>query len=663
MAIAPLGSLNAAIDHASSILAADPASAQREAEAILAVRPGDPRALLVLASARRRQGDPAAALAILNPLAKAHPGAAHTRYELGCALDAQGRSKEAKAALREAVALKPDLAEAWRALGRLLFADGDNPAAEAAFAAHDRAIVRNPALKPAAEALYGGRPQEAEQRLRQHLMARPNDAAAMRLLAEACVRLRRHHDAETLLGHALRLEPAHDGARFSYANALFQQQKASEAIAALAPLLAKHPAEPAYLNLLAGCLTLLGELSRVVAIYEDLLAAYPRQPKIWLNYGHTLRTVGRRAEAVAAYRRAIALTPGFGEAYWSLADLKVEPLSLQDEAAIDRQLGRPDLGDEDRLSLHYALGKALDDRGDHAGAFAHYARGAQIRRRTSGHDPEPLSAVLARDRALFSPAFLATRQGWGSPADDPIFIVGLPRSGSTLIEQILASHSEVEGTMELSDLGIIANDLGWMTTDYPAAIARMDSAAAARLGERYLQRTRVHRTLGRPRFVDKMPSNFQHIGLIQLILPHARIIDARRHPLGACFSAFKQHWAQGQDFSYDLGDLGRYYRDYLDVMDHYDRALPARVHRVIYEDMVEDTEAQIRSLLAYCGLPFEEACLRFYDTDRAVRTVSSEQVRRPIFREGLEQWRRYEAFLGPLKAALGDGLSRWRGLG
>lgn len=660
MALAPSPSLNAAVAHASAVLASDPAGAQREAEAILAVSPNDPRALLVLASARRRQGDAAAALAILTPLSRAWPRAAHTRYELGCTLAELGQIGQAIAELRQAVALNGELAEAWRALGQLLFSQGDNPGSEAAFAAHDRAMVRDPALKPAAEALYRGRAEEAEQSLRDHLSVRPGDVAAFRLLAEALGRQGRHGAAAMVLEHALSLEPNHDGARFSYAHALFQQQKAAEAAAALEPLLAKHPAEPAYLNLLASCLTLIGDLDRVTAIYESLLETYPRQPKIWLNYGHTLRALGRRPEAVTAYRQAIALAPDFGEAYWGVADLKVEPLSPDEEQAIERQLARPDLRKADRLHFHYALGKALDDRGRHAAAFAHYAEGAEIRRRTTGHDPDRASRLLERDKAVFSPAFLSRREGWGAPAEDPIFIVGLPRSGSTLIEQILASHSQVEGTMELSDIGIIADDMGWTGADFPAALANLDAAAAKALGERYLERTRIHRKLGRPRFVDKMPDNFQHLGLIHLILPKARIIDARRHPLGTCVSAFRQHFAHGHDYAYDLADLGRYYRGYVEFMRHFDSVLPGRVHRVIYEDMVEDTETQIRRLLDHCGLPFEDACLRFYDTDRAVSTVSSEQVRRPIFRNGIEQWRSYEPFLDPLKEALGDALDDWR---
>jgi hypothetical protein len=264
---------------------------------------------------------------------------------------------------------------------------------------------------------------------------------------------------------------------------------------------------------------------------------------------------------------------------------------------------------------------------------------------------------------MFTGRFLAEREGWGAPAGDPIFIVGLPRSGSTLIEQILASHSAVEGTMELPDIGLIANRLAKTTRGgYPEGLAELDAAALSRLGGLYLERTRIQRRGERPFFIDKMPNNFRHIGLIHLILPKARIIDARRHPLGSCFSAFKQHFAQGQGFSYDLSDLGRYYRDYVALMAHFDAVLPGRIHRVIYEDMVEDTEGEVRRLLDYCGLPFEPACLKFYENERAVRTVSSEQVRRPIFREGLEQWRNYESWLGPLKAALGPALDDWRGV-
>ena len=417
----------------------------------------------------------------------------------------------------------------------------------------------------------------------------------------------------------------------------------------------------AYLNLLAGCLALLGDFDRAIETYEDLLATYARQPRIWLNHGHALRAVGRREEAVNAYRRAVSLAPGLGDAYWSLANLKVAALSADDEAAIESQLAGIDLDPDDRLHLCYALGKALEDRGAYAGAFERYAAGAALRRRTLAYDAEEQATFARRSMTLCTRAFFAARNGGGSPAPDPIFIVGLPRSGSTLIEQILASHSAVEGTMELPEIGLIARSLGEAGAgtylDYTASLNGRDLRA---LGELFLERTRIQRKLGRPFFIDKMPNNFHHIGLIHLILPNAKIVDARRHPMASCFSAFKQHFAQGQGFSYDLADLGRYYRNYLALMTHFDTALPGRIHRVLYEDMVEQTEVEVRRLLDYCGLPFEAACLKFHENDRAVRTVSSEQVRQPIFRQGLDQWRRFEPWLGPLKAALGPALENWR---
>jgi tetratricopeptide (TPR) repeat protein len=430
-------------------------------------------------------------------------------------------------------------------------------------------------------------------------------------------------------------------------------------------LLAHDPADPAYRNLMAACLGLVGENDRVITIYEALLKTYDKQPGLWLNYGHALRTVGRRADAVAAYNRCITLSPGHGEAYWSLANLKVTSFSLDDEAAMAREAARTDLSDDDRLHLHYALGKALEDRGAFSESFSHYAKGAEIRRAQSSYDSDETTAFTRRSIALFTQAFFDARAGAGSPSPAPIFIVGLPRAGSTLIEQILASHSAVEGTMELPDVNLIAKSLAPAdaaphAAPYPEILAGFDPGQFAALGERFLADTQIHRKLGRPFFIDKMPNNFQHVGLIHLMLPNAKIIDARRHPMGSCFSAFKQHFNQGQSFSYDLRDLALYYRDYVALMRHIDAVLPGRVHRVIYEDMVENTDREIRRLLDYCGLPFEAACLKFYDNDRAVRTVSSEQVRRPIFRDGLEQWRRFEPWLTPLEQALGDVLHTWR---
>jgi tetratricopeptide (TPR) repeat protein len=658
MAAAPPGSVAAALGRASTLLATDPARAEREAQQILAQIPADPRATLILSSARRRQGDPAAALILLEPLAKAYPRAALTHYELGAALAALGAVERAAGALRHAVSLQRNLPEAWRTLGDLLFREGDLVGADAAYAEHGRASVRDAALAPAADALLAGDAEGAERLLLGRLTARPGDVEALAMLGEALTRQARLPEAGAVLIRCLELDPAQDGGRFVLADVLFRQQKAAEAIEHLDRLLAADPEAPAYRNLKAACLCIVGDYDGALALYEQLLEDFPKQPRIWLNYGHALRTLRRREDATAAYNRCIALAPGLGDAYWSLANLKTAPISAEIEAAMRAQLLRPDLGDEDRLRLCYALGKALEDRGDHASAFANFQVGAALRSRQLRYDAEESTSFMQRSKALFTPEFFATHTG-GSPSDEPIFIVGLPRSGSTLIEQILASHSAVEGTMELPDIALIATGLGPPGT-YPESLAALGPADRQALGEAYLERTRIHRTLGRAHFVDKMPNNFHHLGLIQLILPRAKIVDARRHPLGSCFSAYKQLFDYGQAFSYDLRDLGRYYRDYVELMAHYETVLPGRVHRVIYENLVEDTVGEVRQLLDYCGLPFEPGCLRFYENDRPVRTVSSEQVRRPIFREGLDLWRAYEPQLSPLKDALGPALEGWR---
>jgi tetratricopeptide (TPR) repeat protein len=659
--MADTASLPAAIDRAAARLATDPVQAGRDAETILKAAPGDPRALLILASALRRLGQAEPARRILVPLARAYPNAARTQYELGAVLADLGEAAEGAAALRRALALDRELPDAWRALGEVLFRAGDVPGADAAFAEFARTSVTDPALRPAADALFEGRLSGAEELLKSRLAEHPTDLAAMRLMAEAYDRQGRPGDAELLLSLCLELDAAHSGTRLRYAEALFRQQKGAQAIAQLEPLLAAEPENPAYRNLMAASLGLIGGEQRAIAIYDQLLADYPRQPKVQLNYAQALRTLGRHDEAVAAYRRCIALAPGLGAAYWGLANLKVAQLTLDEEAAIERALAASGAAAEERVQLHYALGKALEDRGDYAASFAHYAEGANIRRAEGRYDADETTALVERSKTLFTADFFRARAGQGSSSDAPIFIVGLPRSGSTLVEQILASHPAVEGTMELPDIGLMASRLRATPGGYPEALAFLDADERNALGESYIATTAPHRRLVRPFFTDKMPNNFQHIGLIQLVLPKARIVDVRRHPLASGFSAFKQHFAQGQSFSYDLGDIGRYYRDYVELMRHIDGVLPGRVIRVIYEDLVEDTEAQIRRLLAACDLPFDAACLAFHENDRAVRTVSSEQVRRPIFREGLGRWRDYEPWLGPLKEALGPALEHWQG--
>jgi len=668
MVDAPTGSLSVALKRAARLLKSNPTLAARQAEEILRVVPGEPRAAFVAAAARRLGGDPQGARALLEPLAAAQPTAAAVHFELGQCLACLGEADAAIAALRRATELKPDAPEAWRALADQLTLAGDLGAADAAYAQHIRASVHDPVLRQAAIALCDERLADAERLLRGHLIGSPTDVAAIRMLAELGTRLGRYSEAEALLERCLELAPSFTGARHNYAVVLYRRQKAARALVQIDRLLAEEPRDPSYRTLKAAVLAFLSDFGEATRLYEEILAENAAQPKIWLSYGHALRAGGRAAEAVTAYRRAIDTAPPMGEAFWSLANLKTYRFSAADEGEIAAHLTRRDLAADDRLHLAFTLGKILEDRGSFADAFERYSEGAAIQRRRSGFDAAAMHADVERSKALFTRAFFAERGQGGASSRAPIFIVGLPRSGSTLIEQILASHSAVEGTFELPDIVGLARDLGAAGPGdtakdggrYPEILAELTAARRTELGETYLADTAVHRKLGRPMFIDKMPNNFRHLGLIHLILPNARIIDARRHPMAACFSAFKQHFARGYRFSYDLTDLGLYYRDYLALMDHFDQVLPGRVHRVIYEDMVADTEGQVRRLLDYLGLAFEEACVRFHETDRAVRTASSEQVRLPIFREGLDQWRRFEPWLGPLKAALGSARDDWR---
>ena len=651
------------LQQASELLATDPAQARRHAQALLKQAPGDPRAALIIASAHRRLGDATAAHALLSPLAARFPRAALTHYELGLTRAALGQVAEATAALRRAVALKPDLGEAWRALGDLLFRSGDESGAQAAFARHERASISNPALFEAADALLEGQLTHAERALRARLESAQGDLEALRLLAFTVARQGRDVEAESLFELYLQHQPDDDGARFGFAEALFRRTKAAAARAHLEPLFERAPAHPAYRNLLAACLAQIGEWDRAVALYEALLTEYDRQPRIWLNYGHALRSLGRADAAADAYRRAITLRPTFGEPYWSLANLKTLAFSPDDESNMKRAL-RSTGNADDELHLHFAIGKALEDGGEFAESFAHYAAGAAIRRSQVAYDADTTTRRIQTYKQVFSRDLFA-RAPSACDSSAPIFVLGLPRSGSTLVEQILASHCAVEGTFELPDIGHMVEELTQEPSDragdsYPRMLERLGSNELRMLGEDYLERTRIHRKRGTPRFIDKMPNNFMHVGLIHLMLPRARIIDVRRHPLGACFSAYKQHFAQGQTFSYDLTELGRYYRDYVELMAHFDTVLPGRVHRMIYEDLVVNPEVEIRRLLRFCDLPFESACLTFHITQRAVRTVSSEQVRRPLYRDALERWRQYEPWLGPLRSALGPVLDHWR---
>jgi len=570
----------------------------------------------------------------------------------------------AEAQAREILKVVGEHPQALRLLAAALRRQGETEAAEAVDLRSVRASVGDPDLIRAANALCENQLAVAEQTLRAVLKARPTDAAAIRMLAETGMRLGRHEDAENLLARCVQLAPGFTAARHNYATVLYRHNKPVEAIAQLDRLMADDAENPAYLNLKAAALGRIGEYEGAIELYAAVLARHTAHPKTWMSYGHALKTVGRQADAIDAYRRALALQPGLGEVWWSLANLKTVSFDGADVLAMEMELRRADLSEEDRFHLEFALGKAREDRGDYEASFDHYARGNALRRESLGYDADETALHVRRSRALFTADLFAARSGQGSTAPDPIFVVGLPRSGSTLVEQILSSHSQVEGTQELPDIIAIARRLGGQARKssggvYPDMLAGLEPDELKALGEEYLERAGVHRKLGRPFFIDKMPNNWAHVGLIHLILPNARIVDARRHPLGCGFSAFKQHFARGQGFTYDLTDLGRYYSDYVALMEHFVAILPGRIHRVIYERMVADPEAETRALLAHCGLPFEDGCLRFYENDRAVRTASSEQVRRPIFTDAADHWRNYEPWLGPLKAALGPVLDAY----
>ena len=593
----PHGTLELALAHAARLLDREPSAAVEQAHEILKVLPGQPQALWLLANA-------------------------------------------------------------WRAIGDQLTALSDTEGADQAYAQSLRFSSSDPRLMAAGVHLCEGRIAPAEALLREHLKTHPTDIAAIRMFAEVAARLGRYGDAENLLHRCLELSPSFVSARHNLAVVLHRQQKVEQALLEVDRALAVEPRNPGFRNLKAAVLSRMGEQQGSIDLYREVLADYPHQPKVWMSYGHALKTGGKRQESIEAYRKSIELAPNLGESYWSLANLKTFRFSPDEIAAMHVQLARTDLNDTDRFHFEFALGKAMEDERQYEESFGHYSRGNALRRTGIQYDAAETTDHLRRSKATLTRDLFAERRGSGSDAPDPIFIVGLPRSGSTLVEQILSSHSSVEGTMELPDIIGMARMLGGrklrsQESRYPEVLASLDAKDFHALGEQYLSQTRIQRKRGAPFFIDKMPNNFQHIGLIHLALPRAKIIDARRHPLGCCFSGFKQHFARGQHFSYSLEDLGHYYRDYVELMAHFDEVLPGRVHRVLYERMIDDTEGEVRRLLAYCGLPFEAQCLRFHENERAVRTASSEQVRTPIYREGMDHWRNYEPWLGPLKTALG----------
>jgi len=598
------------------------------------------------------------ALATLARFEQLHPNFSRLFQERGHCYVALREAEPAIEAFLRAVNINPALPASWNAL-KILFKMTGRPADAELAGQHVAKLATLPAEVVTATSLFSdGEIIPAEQVIREFLLRRGDHVEGMRLLAKIGMKLDVYDDPELLLERALLLEPDYHAMRYDYALALLGRHKHAQALEQMERLLKIEPRNRAYRITHATVSVGMGKHEQAIAEYREILTETPRAADVHLSVAHALKTLGKQSEAVASYRTAFELQPSFGDAYWSLANLKTYRFADEDIVRMRDQERAPDVGGEDRYHLCFALGKALEDRGDYAESFAYYRRGNALKKAALRFKIEPIERNGRLQAAVCTREFFAARRGTGCDSDAPIFIVGLPRAGSTLLEQILASHSQVEGTTELPNILRFVAEFQGRDPDtqeprYPAILERLTAADCTRLGERYLADTRVYRS-GKPRFIDKMPNNFRHIGLIHLILPNAKIIDARREPMACCFSNFKQLFASGQEFTYDIDDIARYYRSYVQLMRHWDDALPGKILRIQYEDVVADLEANVRGILDFCGLPFEPACLEFHKTERSVRTASSEQVRRPIFKEGVDQWRHFEPWLGSLRSALGD---------
>jgi predicted Zn-dependent protease len=614
--------------------------------------------LYMIAISQRYLGRIPDALATLAELERRHPDYGRLFQERGYCHMTTRSAGPAIEAFSCAVALNPSLPSSWQALQELYRVTG-----QAAYAADAARHVANLAALPlqivtAFSMFADGEIDDAERVVRQYLLTHGDHIEGMRLLAQIGMKLDVVDDAEFLLENVVRLAPDYHDARFDYAIALLQRHKHVRAREEMEILLKSDPDNRVYRTTHATICTGFGDYAQALPLYREILAETPQDAELHLSIAHALKTLGRTPEAIDSYRAAAAVRTNYGDAYWSLANLKTYRFGDAEIARMRHEEASAKTSLADRFHLCFALGKALEDRADYAESFEFYARGNALKKTTIRYRPEPLERNARLQASICTREFFALRRGFGSPNRSPIFIVGLPRSGSTLIEQVLASHSRVEGTMELADIPRLAQELQGREIPvgdprYPGVLAELGPEDFKRFGEKYLTDTLVFRT-GKPFFIDKMPNNFRHLGLIHLILPNAKIIDTRREPVACCFSNFKQLFASGQQFTYSIDDIARYYRMYVELMAHWDVALPGKVLRVQHEDIVDDLESNVRRILEFCELEFEPNCVEFHKTKRTVHTASSEQVRRPINRAGLDQWRHYEPWLGPLKEALSD---------
>jgi len=581
--------------------------------------------------------------------------------EFARAMEGMGRAylKEKKAGkalrfLQQAASRVPDRVTTQMALGRAYAAVGQGIESDRAFG---RAFELDPvkaAIARAVEAQRADRVGEAERILRELLAEHPDEVTALRLLGTIASDTNRWGAAKRLLERTVRLAPDFILAWSDLATLYLRQERFDEALENIEHAIALDSSLPYAWVIKGNILAKAQRHQEALDTYQKALDISPGHAGALSGRGHVLKTIGRQQESIAAYRECIREFPAFGEAYWSLANLKTFEFNAGEVAAMLRLVEEKELADEPKVNMLLSLGKHYENEKDYDRAFAFYRRGNDLRRRHEVYDPVQTQVIHDRIIEVFSRDFIESRQGRGNPDPAPILVVGLPRSGSTLIEQILASHSQVEGTMELPDLARCIKEVNRAKRDrkeYPEALAELGAEDFARLGKKYLESTMRYRT-GRAYFIDKMPNNFPSIGFLHLILPNAKVINARRHPLDSCMGCYKQLFYKGQSFTYDQFELAQYYLQYQRIMDHWHAVLPGKVLDVRYEDMVNDQEAQTRRLLEYCGLPWEDRCLRFWETERAINTASSEQVRQPIYKGAVNFWKNYEAHLGETIAIL-----------
>ncbi len=624
------------------------------AQELLADNPGDGEALYMAAVAARYLGDLDGAMKHLTALHRAMPEFGRAWQEQGHLAIARGDTFAALGAFAKATRFNPALEASWREQARLAAQLNRPQEAAAATAQLERVKALPRELLAVTNHMHEGRLARAEEICRHYMQRNPRNVEGMRLLAKIGIELGILDDAEFLLETASLLEPDNVQLKLDFIDALRRKQKFEKAFEQAKQLHQADPDNPLFQSRLAIESIQVGEFDQAFDLFDRVLEKLPGDHATLTSRGHGLKTTGRHDEAVASYRAAIAAKPDHGDAYYALANLKTYRFEDAELAAMQEQAARSDLAFMDRVHLAFALGKALEDRGEFEGSFAHYEEGNQLKRTQTRYSADRMSEELSKQVQLCTADLFEKHRGSGHPARDPIFILGLPRAGSTLLEQILASHSQIDGTLELPNILALAHQLRGREAGrsrYPEILHDLSADQLAKFGQDFIENTQVHRQ-GAPFFIDKMPNNFRHIGLIQLILPNAKIIDARREPMDCCFSGFKQLFAEGQEFTYGLSEIGRYYADYVALMEHWDTVLPGKVLRVQHEDVLDDQEGQTRRMLDFLELPFEESCLQFHQTERAVRTASSEQVREPINRKGQGAWKPYEPWLDALKDAL-----------